>query len=330
MKRAILLLSLISLFACKNEKKEQVNSDENKEQEIEQNKKEKDSVYLFTSFREPADEGLYLAYSRDGYHWENLGGPYLAPGVGESGIMRDPSVEEGPDGTYHMVWTTDWRGGNGFGYASTKDFINWSEQRFIPAMAHEPDVVNVWAPELFYDKDRDRFIILWASTIPYRYEKGQEEEKNNHRMYFTTTKDFQEFTPTKLLMNSGFSMIDCVIVRRGKDDYVLVMKDNTRPNRNLLVGFAADPLGPYYDFSQPFTGFLTEGPTVIQQDGKYIIYYDNYGKKTFSAVETDDFVDFKNIDEKIELPEGHKHGTITKIPKQILDGLLAKSEDLKH
>lgn len=328
MKRAILILSIISFFACKNEKKEQATSSEKKEEQ--QTKKAEDSVYLFTSFREPADEGLYLAYSEDGYNWENLGGPYLAPGVGESGIMRDPSVEKGPDGTYHMVWTTDWRGGNGFGYASTKDFINWSEQKFIPAMEHEPEVVNVWAPELFYDKDRDRFIILWASTIPYRFKKGQEEEENNHRMYFTTTKDFKEFTPTRLLMNAGFSMIDCVIVRRGKDDYVLVMKDNTRPNRNLLVGFAADPLGPYYDLSKPFTGFLTEGPTVIQQDGKYIIYYDNYGKKTFSAVETEDFVNFKNIDEEIELPEGHKHGTITRISKEVLNGILAKSKDLKQ
>ncbi|MDT0677567.1 glycoside hydrolase family 43 protein [Autumnicola musiva] len=326
MKKGLLLILLILIFSCKDQKGKNVSVGQDIQ---EQQENEQDSVYLFTSFREPADEGLYLAYSDDGYHWKNLGGPYLKPNVGESKIMRDPSVEKGPDGTYHMVWTTEWQGGNGFGHASTKDFINWSEAEYIPAMAHESDVVNVWAPELFYDKDRDRFIILWASTIPYRFEKGQEEEKNNHRMYFTTTKDFKKFTDTQLFMNAGFSMIDCVIVKRGKDDYVLVIKDNTRPNRNLRVAFGSDPLGPYRNISKPFTGFKTEGPTVIQQDGKYIIYYDHYGEKSFGAVETENFHQFTNISDKIELPEGHKHGTITRISGKVLDGLISKSKELK-
>lgn len=287
-----------------------------------------DSLYLFTSFREPADKGLYLSYSHDGYHWEDLKGPYLEPKVGNSGIMRDPSVAKGPDGFYHMVWTTDWKGSNGFGYAKTKDFIHWSEQRFIAAMKHEPEVVNVWAPEIFYDKERGRFIIIWASTIPFRFEKGQEDEDNNHRMYFTTTKDFEEFTPTQLLMDAGFSMIDCVIVKRSKDDYVLIMKDNTRPNRNLLAGFASDPLGPYTQFTEPFSDFLSEGPTVIEQDGKYIIYYDNYGEKNYAAVLTEDFQEFKDISDQINLPKGHKHGTITRISATVLEKLLTKSKTL--
>ncbi|SFC45076.1 Glycosyl hydrolases family 43 [Zunongwangia mangrovi] len=329
MNRGFLILLLIFAFSCKNhdKKTDNTNAETQGNSEVIQ-KNKSDSVYLFTTFREPADEGLYLAYSEDGYKWKDLGGPYLKPVVGESKIMRDPSVVNGRDSTYHMVWTTDWRGGNGFGYSSTTDFINWSQPKMIPAMEHEPEVVNVWAPELFYDENQNRFIILWASTIPFRYEKEQEEEKNNHRMYFTTTKDFQEFTDTQLLMNAGFSMIDCVIVKRGEGDYVLVLKDNTRPNRNLKVAFGSDPLGPYLDISKPFTGFLTEGPTVIQQDGKYIIYYDNYGEKTFSAVETENFQNFTDISEKIELPEGHKHGTITRISKEVLEGLITKSENL--
>lgn len=331
MQKGILLLFLILSISCKDtpakESDDRSNtvSDQN---EKHQQSKESDSLYLFTSFREPADKGLFLAYSYDGYQWEDLKGPYLKPEVGKSGIMRDPSVVKGPDGTYHMVWTTDWRGGNGFGYAQTKDFIHWSKQRFIPVMDHEPEVVNVWAPELFYDKDRQRYIIIWASTIPYRFEKGQEDEKNNHRMYFTTTTDFESFSPTQLLMDAGFSMIDCVIVRRAKDDYVLIMKDNTRPNRNLLAGFGSDPLGPYTHFTEPFSGFLSEGATVIEQDGKYIIYYDNYGEKNYAAVVTQDFHEFKDISDQITLPEGHKHGTITKISAAVLQELLTKSKTL--
>lgn len=285
----------------------------------------KKDIYLFTSFREPATEGLYLAYSKDGYHWQDLKGPYLKPEIGASKIMRDPSIAKGKDGIYHMVWTTDWRGGNGFGYASSKDLINWSEQEFIPVMSHEPDVINVWAPEIFYDDDNDRYIIIWASTIPFRYEKGEEDEKNNHRMYYVITKDFKTFSETKLFLEPGFSVIDCVIVKRDKNDYALIIKDNTRPNRNLKVAFGKSPLGPFKNISKPYSDFLSEGPTVLKQDGKFIIYYDNYGKKNYKALKTSDFKSFKDISAEINLPEGHKHGTITKISEEVLENLIQKS-----
>ena len=41
----------------------------------------------------------------------------------------------------------------------------------------------------------------------------------------------------KLLYDPGFSTIDAVIVKRAKNDYVMVLKDNTRPERNLKIAF---------------------------------------------------------------------------------------------
>jgi hypothetical protein len=288
--------------------------------------KERD-VYLFTSFREPATQGLYLAYSEDGYHWNDLGGGFLKPEVGASKIMRDPSIVKGADGLYHLVWTTDWKGGTGFGYANSKDLIHWSPQQYIPVMKNEPDVINIWAPELFYDESNQMYIIVWASTIPFRFEKGVEEEKNNHRLYYVTTKDFTTFSETKLFLDPGFSCIDAVIVKKAKKEYVLVFKDNTRPMRNLKVAFAKSPLGPYKKVSAPFTDFLSEGPTVMQKDSDWLIYYDNYGQKNYRAVMTSDFKQFKDISSEIQLPVGHKHGTITTITPIILQGL---KERLKH
>ena len=92
-------------------------------------------------------------------------------------VMRDPSVVQGPDGTFHMVWTSSWRGDFGFGYSSSKDLIHWSKEQLIPVMT-DTTTVNVWAPELFYDDEQERFIIIWASTIPFKFEKGEEEEKS--------------------------------------------------------------------------------------------------------------------------------------------------------
>jgi hypothetical protein len=288
--------------------------------------KEKES-YLFSTFREPADKGLFLTYSEDGYHWTDLGGPWLVPGVGQQKVMRDPSVVQGPDGTFHLVWTSSWKGDRGFGYASSKDLINWSEQRFIEVMP-DTSTVNVWAPELFYDDEKEEFIIIWASTIPYKFEKGLEDERNNHRMYYTTTKDFKDFSETRLFLDPGFSVIDAVIVKRAPEDYVLILKDNTRLMRNLKTAFAKDPLGPYQNVSSPFTGAYTEGPTVAKVDDHYLIYYDAYREKKYGAVRTTDFIHFEDVSGQVSLPQGHKHGTVFKADKKIVDRLkeVSKSE----
>ena len=225
---------------------------------------------------------------------------------------------QGPDGTFHLVWTTEWKGGNGFGYASSKDLIHWSEQQYIPVMQHESTVANVWAPELFYDDVGKQFIIIWASTIPFRFEKGIEDENNNHRMYYTTTKDFKTFTETKLFLDPKFSVIDAVIVKTGKGKYVLVLKDNTRPERDIKCAFANNPLGPWENISQPFTKKFTEGPAVAKVKDGYLVYYDVYQDKKFGASFTKDFKTFLKADSLISIPEGHKHGTISVAKSSVL------------
>lgn len=299
----LLLFTAIILFSC-NGKKE---------------------VYLFSTFREPATDGLYLAWSEDGYNWNDLGGPYLKPEVGTTPVMRDPSVIRGTDGTYHMVWTSSWKNDQGFGYSSSKDLINWSEQKWIPVMQHEPTTANVWAPEIFYDDEEEKYIIIWASTIPFRFERGEEEEYSNHRMYYTTTKDFIDFSPARLFLDPGFSVIDAVIVKRAPEDYVLVLKDNTRPNRNLRVAFGTSPLGPYTDISDTFTRNYTEGPTIIRQNNEWLIYYEAYRERVFGAVKTTDFRSFTDISGEISLPPGHKHGTIFKADYKTLEVLKKES-----
>jgi len=291
-------------------------------------------VYLFTSFHEPANEGLRFLYSYDGYKWNDLGYNFLKPEAGTQKIMRDPSIVQGPDGVYHLVWTSGWKGNKDFGYASSRDLVHWSPQRLISVMAHEPETVNVWAPELFYDDAAQQFIIIWASTVPHRFPKGTEEENNNHRMYYTLTKDFEHFSEAKLFLDPGFSVIDAVITERrtsGKPkDYVLVLKDNTRANRNLKVAFSSNPLGPYTDSSAPFSGKLTEGPAVVKVKDNWLIYYDAYGEKRYAAYRTADFKSFTDISAEIAVPAGHKHGTIFKSSKRILKGLKKEAEGLKN
>jgi hypothetical protein len=287
------------------------------------------SVYLFTSFHEPANEGLRFLYSYDAWHWTDLNHTFLKPEAGEAKIMRDPSIAQGPDGVYHLVWTTGWKNDQGIGYVSSTDLIHWSAQQHINVMSYEPTAVNAWAPELFYDDEAGRFIIVWASTVPNRFPKGQEDENNNHRLYYTTTRDFKSFTPTKLFLDPGFSVIDAEIVKRAKNDYILVMKDNTRPNRNILLAFSNNPLGPYSNYTKRFTEMYSEGPSLTKAGNNWLVYYDSYRLKRYGAMRTTDFKTFTDVSDSVKVPEGPKHGTIFKVTKKQLD-LLLKEAQLKN
>ncbi len=169
------------------------------------------SAYLFSYFKGNGEDGLHLAYSLDGYKFTALKNDesFLSPDIGDDKLMRDPSIVRDPDNTFHMVWTSGWWD-RIIGYASSLDLINWSGQKAIPVMIHEPDASNCWAPELFYDETGEQFIIVWSTTIPGRFpeSEGSSEDDMNHRLYYTTTKDFETFSETMLFYNDGFSVID--------------------------------------------------------------------------------------------------------------------------
>lgn len=277
-------------------------------------------VYVYSSFHEPATDGLRYLTSTDGEHWDSIPGVWLTPQVGQQRVMRDPSIVRTPDGTFHFVWTCSWKGDPGFGYASSKDLIHWSEERFIKVM-EDPTTVNVWAPELFYDDVKKQCMIVWASCIPYKFPRGVEDENNNHRLYYTTTKDFKTFTPSRLLIDTDFSAIDATILKRGKDDYVMVLKDNTRPARNLRISFAKRPEGPWSNPEPTFTEGFVEGPAVAKVKDGYVVYFDRYRKYDFGAMKTTDFRTFKDITDEVRVPKLHKHGTIFKASKKIEDAL---------
>ena len=286
-------------------------------------------IYVSTSFHEPANEGLRFIYSYDGINWNPIEGTFLAPKVGNQKVMRDPSIVKGPDGTFHLVWTSSWRGDKGFGYASSKDLIHWTEERFITVM-DDPTTVNVWAPELFYDDVKRQYMIIWASCIPGKFPDGLEDHNNNHRLYYTTTKDFKTFSKAKLLIEPGFSSIDATMVKRGNNDYVMVLKDNTRKQRNIKVAFAKSPYGPWSEASESFTDMFCEGPSTAYADGWHYIYYDSYRQKIYGAHRTKDFKTFEDRTGSVKFPVGHKHGTVFMASEDIVNNLIRYNTDAVH
>ena len=177
--------------------------------------------WVFSYFLDNGQDGMHLAYSRDGLKWTPLGGgrPFLAPTVGGK-LIRDPCIVLGPDNVFHAVWTTGWYE-QGIGIAHSKDLITWSEAAFLPVMVHERKAVNAWAPEIFFDDETGQYLIFWATTIPGRFpatdDSGSVNKEGialNHRIYRTTTRDFKDYSRAELFLDPGFNVIDATIAPR--------------------------------------------------------------------------------------------------------------------
>jgi len=276
-----------------------------------------DSVYMFSYFKGNGEDGLHLAYSNDGLKWKSLkhDSSFLKPMVAKDKLMRDPCIIRGGDGLFHMVWTVSWND-KGIGYASSKDLINWSTQQFIPVMQKEDSARNCWAPEITYDAKRRKYMIDWATTIKGKYPNGSAKENSyNHRMYYVFTKDFKRFSKTKMLFDQGFNVIDATIVPNGKQ-FVMFLKDETidPPQKNIKVAVSNSINKGYSNASVPITGkYWAEGPTTLQLNGTWIVYFDKYRDHKYGAVQSDDLIHWTDISNQVVLPTGIRHGSIFKI-----------------
>jgi hypothetical protein len=292
-----------------------------------------EQAYLFSYFLGNGADGLHFAASRDGYQWDALrgGASFLAPTVGKTRLMRDPCIARGSDGMFHIVWTSGWND-TGIGYASSPDLVQWSPQRGLPVMAHEPQALNAWAPEIIHDAARGHFLILWASTIPGRFPQTEAEgdaagdKKYNHRIYATTTKDFTSFTPTTLFYEPGFSVIDATFVQALGRDW-LVVKDETRyPPKKYLQVAAADSLqGPFGPLGAPITppGLWAEGPSGLQVGDEVIMYFDAYTAGHYGALRSRDMRQWEDVSARMRFPPKMRHGTAFAAPASLVERLRA-------
>jgi hypothetical protein len=278
--------------------------------------------YLFAYFKNNGEDGLHLAHSRDGLKWRALNEDksYLTPAVGSQKLMRDPCILQGPDGTFHLVWTTGWRGRD-IGIAHSKDLLHWSEQRALPVMEHESAALNCWAPEIFYDEAQKQYLIFWATTIPGRFAATDASGGNglNHRIYYVTTKDFVNYSKAALFYEDGFNVIDATIVKDGKR-YVMILKDETAQpvQKNLRLAFSDKAAGPYGRATQPFTINWVEGPTAIKLNGDWLVYFDIYREKRYGAVKSRDWKQWEDVTSQLAFPAGARHGTIFTVSDEVL------------
>lgn len=279
-------------------------------------------AWLFIYFKEPGNQGIYFALSRDGYHYKPLNGdqPWIAttqPGE----LMRDVFLTRGLDGLFRMVWTWNWRGSS-LGYASSSDLLTWSAQEDIPIMADFPATNNVWAPETYWDAKKKQWLLIWSSSM-----KGAAE---GNRIWFSMTPDFKSFSRPAIFFDPGYVTIDATIFHGKNGPYRLIFKEQTYDPLTFQERVATGPTleGPWGQISGPINESWSEGPSAIQVGKRYIVFYDHYRapRARYEAVATTDWKHWQDITAETSLPQYSKHGSFLHITDEEAARLLKRHD----
>lgn len=259
------------------------------------------AAYLFVHFTKESlgGEQVYFAVSRDGLHWEDLGGgePVLRSDLGEKGV-RDPFVVRHPQtGMYHLIATdlninNRHEGWDGAVHAGSRDIIIWDSPDLVNWSA--PRAVTVapegagcaWAPEAVWDGKREAFLVFFA---PYTEENGEGDHQGRHRIYAAWTKDFVNFTPPFKYIEHARSVIDTTIVWED-GMYYRFSKDEVK--KCIQVEKGADLLGAFEMVDCPVLDAMPglEGPECYQlPDGRWCLICDQYAvRKGYLPIIIDD------------------------------------------
>jgi hypothetical protein len=119
-------------------------------------------------------------------------------------------------------------------------------------------------------------------------------------------------------------VIDSFLVRDG-ERYVLVTKDETRfpePKKNLFVATASAARGPYQILGKPFSPDWVEGPSVLRVHDRWLVYFDEYTRHRYRAMQTRDFAAWEAVVPAISHPSGMRHGTAFAVSAEIAENLL--------
>jgi len=277
--------------------------------------------FLFSYFKDDGADGLHLAWSEDGLAWESLRGDasFLTPRVGGV-LMRDPSIVQAEDGVFHMVWTSGWWD-KGFGHASSRDLVHWSEQRSIPVNEPVAGATNTWAPDVFFDASSRRFVIVFATTVPGRFPETDAGGDHNHRLYAVSTRDFQEFSTPRLVLDPGYNSIDGTLFS-ADGRLGMIYKDERPGHKRLHVAFASGVDGEWAIDEQPIIPRdWVEGPTALRVGGVWRLYFDCYTKGHYGAAESDDGVRWRDITDRVRFPAGARHGTAFPASRTLVESL---------
>ncbi len=266
-----------------------------------------ETVYLMCYHEGPypsgGSSGVFLSWSTNGYDFYSVndGHPVFVPPEfpgddsedANPNLVRDPSIVYGPDGLYHLVFTSA-ISSRSFGYAESPDLVHWSNVKLVQIWQNEPESIDhTWAPEIFYDAVLDQYMIAFSSGVG----------GNSIRIWYTTTTDFENFTDPAVMYwnaaNPTGEQIDGFVAGVATNHYIMAYKDNAQ----IWVLDGSSPTGPWVNGRQATAGG-DEGPALLKIGDTWHLYYDNYGQTddVFGMAVSTDTTNWTDVTGLTDLP----------------------------
>ena len=258
-----------------------------------------EDLYVYAYFKggwpTGGHSGVFLDSSTDGLNFEpmNDGDAVFVPpeswgndiDTDDEDQTRDPSVVYGPDGLYHMVWTSGITT-RSIGYASSSNLRDWTAE-LVDVWNPSVNVNHTWAPEILYNDSLGLYQIVFASDL----------DGGDHKLYSITTNDFSSYTEPEVFYYNGNTVIDGMIAKDVVNgQYIMAIKDERGGAKNISIATSTDASPMSWTTNNPVvvgTGSniepynSVEGPSLLKIDDTWLIYYDVYGPGYLGVAVTD-------------------------------------------
>jgi hypothetical protein len=305
--------------------------------------------YMFTYFtgeRYADGEQVYFALSNgnDPLNWSTLNNdsPVLTTTLGEQGA-RDPFIIRSPEGDRFFMIATDLKiyGGGGWGNSQTwgsrsllvwesDDLVNWSDARLV--LVSPETAGNTWAPEAFWDPERQAYVVFWASKI---YDDASHSNSTYHQMMYAMTRDFVHFSEAKVWVDAGYSTIDSTIIKHN-DLYYRFTKDERSASEStcgkfILAETSTSLANLNWDFLKDCIGSEDmsqgEGPLIFKSntEEKWYLFIDEFGGRGYIPFETTDLNSGQwTLSSNYKLPSRPRHGTVLSVTAEEYQAIKSK------
>lgn len=282
------------------------------------------------------EEQLHFSVSSDGRHWTPLNDnrPVWPQ------RLRDPYLQRGLDGRWRLVAT----GGNSVKrldqgsagpvclYAESSDLVDWTNVQALSLMTGVRDETgraarNIWAPEWFYDQKTGDYFLFWSASF-------EDAGWKQSRLWFCRTRDWQNFTPAKVLFRPPYSVIDGTLWERD-GNYFLFHKEeefgvHKGERRAIRLATAAQLEGPYKICEGPLNKgqiapVITEGPAIMRdpKSAGWLLLYDYCMSNGHGASTSSDLMHW-SVETSVAFPPDARHGCVAPLTAAEANSLHAR------
>lgn len=243
--------------------------------------------YVMTAFTNSSESNMYVYDSANATNFSLVRANAYTP---PSGLIRDPSVIRHTDGYYYLVHTTNWTGDT-IGFARSADYVTWTFLRNV-RVGLNGSTGSTWAPEWFTDSDGSVHVIFSASTA------GTGGQFRPYRIT-AANADLSAWTsPVALGIPANY--IDSFVVKVGGTYHNFLKNETTKYIEHATASSLNGPWTFRGTGNWAGWGAGLEGPALVRlPDGRWRLYFDQYGQQRYYYADSSDLNSFGA---KVELP----------------------------